>query len=481
MRSLAVGSSVSLLFALGCSEPPPSAPPVDADAGTDAPPDAGPKPEWASGTRLRAVVTTDGVIERFAGFHDSVLDLDCAFRPAADGKVRCEPIVFGAFAYLDAACTQRVFTQSTTCNAGPPPKWASYDDPACGARHVIALDAPTNVTSLYQKSGTSCVAAPTGGVVVQPIARELAPTELVAATVDRAPRTEKLVVSYWDAEDGARGVRAVEGRGARAGTCVGDYLSDHVVRCVPAHAATANGIFADATCSTALGSLAAFNGDECTLPPVAVRRVESDACGVHSRYFEVGATVSGPLYESTSSCGPAAPSPLVRSNHVIGAPIADDSFAPLDYAHDERSPLALGYTVTTGDVRLGGGNFWSSALQKRCEPGLAADDTTRCIPDAGNAAYADAACTVPILPVEQRPGCGVPVPTLARELLEPTATCRNRRARILKVGAKLASAPSYWTKSGASCVAVSASSTDLYATTDEVPATELVPLSRIVK
>lgn len=64
---------------------------------------------WLSGTRLRAVLDAAGDAKRFKVWHDSELDIDCAFSPDSSKVERCLPIVeHGYAAYSDAKCTKAV-------------------------------------------------------------------------------------------------------------------------------------------------------------------------------------------------------------------------------------------------------------------------------------------------------------------------------------------------------------------------------------
>jgi hypothetical protein len=68
------------------------------------------KPEWVSGSRLRARVdTTDDGGRAFAGWYDSMLKGPCTFQIAGDGQRRCLPTVANMASvdgeYSDDHCT----------------------------------------------------------------------------------------------------------------------------------------------------------------------------------------------------------------------------------------------------------------------------------------------------------------------------------------------------------------------------------------
>ena len=117
-----------------------------------------------SGSRIKIInyTTTDGLIMASPNlFHDTQLDLDCAFQTASDGILRCLPTPSAYFypsAYSDAACTLPVaFTAA--CTGGQPPKYAFQSTPqTCPATPdatVYTVGAP--LTTIYTTSGASCV------------------------------------------------------------------------------------------------------------------------------------------------------------------------------------------------------------------------------------------------------------------------------------------------------------------------------------
>lgn len=116
-------------------------------------------PGWESGTRLRAVVIkgSDGS-KQFYRWRDTTLNVDCVFRSASDGKMRCIPwpAAIGGY-FSDASCTSPVALQLH--NSCTPPKYAILTTATCdpsGESEVFSLGqklAPT----VYTKSGANCV------------------------------------------------------------------------------------------------------------------------------------------------------------------------------------------------------------------------------------------------------------------------------------------------------------------------------------
>jgi hypothetical protein len=112
-----------------------------------------PDSEYASsGPRLKAIwqVSEDGARQFQFRWRDTQLDIECSFLTASDGVVRCLPdAIASGDSFLDASCTQRLFTRTAPADACTPPtaSVASHIEPSCGeSRHrlfsVAAIAAP---------------------------------------------------------------------------------------------------------------------------------------------------------------------------------------------------------------------------------------------------------------------------------------------------------------------------------------------------
>ncbi len=102
---------------------------------------------------------TDGS-RTFAGWHDSQLDVDCAFGAASDGNFRCLPYAVSADVYADANCTQPVVEAA----CAPGTKYAyvrTRATAACGGLdrdQLYNLGSAMSVTKVFQKGFQTCVA-----------------------------------------------------------------------------------------------------------------------------------------------------------------------------------------------------------------------------------------------------------------------------------------------------------------------------------
>lgn len=146
-----------------------------------------------SGTRLKVVYATLAGTsqEVFSHFHDTRLDIDCAFAVAADGRLRCVPWPAGAHEVYTAGCTRRGVVTPKTCTLT---RAVSVPTPAvvCGkaGAKVISLIPDPSVTTVDEVGFSSCdaVPLPDGAVFSEP-ARWPTPPWNFARGIARVVRT----------------------------------------------------------------------------------------------------------------------------------------------------------------------------------------------------------------------------------------------------------------------------------------------------
>ncbi|MBK7536586.1 MAG: hypothetical protein IPI49_14705 [Myxococcales bacterium] len=116
-----------------------------------------------SGTRIKMKVlnTPDGA-KVFQGSYDTLRNEECWFVLASDNETRCLPVFGNVVAYVssyfaDSACTTRV-AGAPVCQV---PAYVVEMLTNCPIRWAIYERGP-EVTTLYTKSGSSCVAATPG-------------------------------------------------------------------------------------------------------------------------------------------------------------------------------------------------------------------------------------------------------------------------------------------------------------------------------
>jgi hypothetical protein len=453
----------------------------DASLDTDAAPP--PVPEWRAGSRLHPIVTTNGVVKAWSGFHDNTFDNDCSFMMLEDGALHCAPLAAGGSVYYtDAACTQPVMGYSTLCPHDSP-KYARSTDyvGGCSANRVVELGAATTPASIFSKTGKGCAAYSGPALSYQQVTRTVAPSEMVSGTVSRQNRGPQLAMTYIDGEDGSRQPYGIEDA-TRKGTCIASTANDATLRCLPSVVAYVGPFFGDSACTT----IAAFKpgyADSCNVAPTAVQELLSTACGFSPTFFEPGPKVAGPVYQSASTCDLYVPSATdIDSFYGKGAPIADGSFAALHWVPTSESPLALNRLTVASGESVGRPGFWDAVHHTQCIPTLAADGKTRCIPSGARATYSDSGCTQPILAQTQLPMCTtLTVPTFLNELIVDAA-CGPFKNRVYGVGAKIPTPNVYYAGSPGKCQdAGSTKNMDFYASTPEITATEWVELTNVVE
>jgi len=148
-----------------------------------------------SGSRLKAkyYVGSDGSKE-FAGWHDSMLNVDCGFVPASDGTTRCMPAYPGAalveLYFSDSGCTQALALGTKGCAA---PLYAFQSQAGMGSACVTGFDrifqlGAAYTGALYTGSPASCVTIPSPTTYsLYSLGPEVSPSTFVAATLQTDP------------------------------------------------------------------------------------------------------------------------------------------------------------------------------------------------------------------------------------------------------------------------------------------------------
>ncbi len=148
-----------------------------------------------SGSRLRAVVYrgADGSQHPTGAWFDTQLGVECTFRTASDGQIRCVPsaLPFEPTLFQTAQCAGPVALLLTACGGAEFDFFSLPQEGVCspaprlyrkGAAYQ-KVDTPPDL--LYRNSPAGCAERPLQpGEVAYALGDELAPTDLVAATVE---------------------------------------------------------------------------------------------------------------------------------------------------------------------------------------------------------------------------------------------------------------------------------------------------------
>jgi hypothetical protein len=440
-----VANSLAIMTCFACAEgategsvDPAKTPDADvADGNADSPDLAAiwrDQPMFQSGQRLRArVLDGGGGAAAFIGFRDLELARDCEFAIAADGERRCLPVARdGSIYYLDSACTQPVYRQSTgtECKDSVAPYVIHVSASAACAR-----DQRTRVYSVGgQRAGAVAYAAVSGGCepvglvdCLHTVAEE-APGQFARATIATEAVGTGFAIEWAESEDGARAISALRDTvhdvlcslqsEIRSDTCL--PLSAAQVR---GGAAEASGsLFGDVACSESRAVLD-IGRDACTPASIAVVREQNECGASQATAYELGSAIDVAYAKNGSGCLRFSP-PAGQKVYALADPLQLDTRPALQLARGGTERLAVRYYATASGtpVQYDALQFYDSKLSRVCERRVMADGTRRCVPVGGSAAiepagpFRDADCTEPLVAVPQANVAGVcsPAPEYAQ-------------------------------------------------------------------
>ncbi len=259
----------------------------DPDAALDAETFAPPPAAFASGTRLRPIRQQVGDVDRLAGWHDMLLDLDCDFMDTPMG-LRCMPTAVGSTNLTaDPACTVPLAASPgfAVQGCGATPGYI-YD-----VRAKKAFSITPHADTAYIASGGGCAPRSAPELALFDIGPEVAVTLFVGSHEEQTAGRE---FSYLEtvADDGARVRQSTVVNNATGKRC--DWLDTNIDerRCVD-DAVTGTVAYTDAACS-----------DEVLLTGAVAANIvvqQPTLCDDNPRILEAGAAYSGPLFQRDGS------------------------------------------------------------------------------------------------------------------------------------------------------------------------------------
>lgn len=390
----------------------------------------------SDGTRLKArwLETPDGQ-RSFAGWYDSLLQIDCTIARLADGELRCMPrgLSDGSTVFADAACLRRaVISPRGSCETERYAHDSDSSDPCQPHFKVYVLGERETAREFFLKRETTCSAAfrVSTGLAFQELGAELPP----ATFVRMQPRSEVPVTAddplqlvVLEGEDGARddgGWQLVRS----SATCGQTMLDDGRWHCVPS-GATADGDFADASCAQALVRFFAA-----CAPPAVARLPSPDRCQPRRQLYEVGPRIESPFrIQFGGRCLAGKPHPGLEYRSV-GAPLPDHTFPVLE-TRLSSSPgrLRRRHFVAPGG-RARHDDWFDSVRNEPCAPELL-EGQYRCAPASQSFQYlfSDERCTQPLHGPDS-PACASPMPRYVTVTPEPGGCQPNRS--LYAIGAR---------------------------------------------
>jgi hypothetical protein len=357
--------------------------------------------DFVSGSRLRARYdVVDGVVEVLAGWHDVILDADCAFEDqdgahvGPGGTSYCVPDGVARHRqdvgpYLDKACTMPVAAKPM---AGPATYAMVEPNDACAtAPEVHRALPPMTRRTFARDGGGACVAS--GSASVQALG-ELAPADtFVRAVEDVELRPARIGVRVLVGSDGSRhtigGYDVVRGEAARVGA-----TPDGTRRWLPARPAFVGAgepLFVDASCTVQAASKI---GRTATCPLTAVIALEG-LCGT-GKLFALGEALGSVFRLDAKGACVAGPAGSVLA-YRLGAPIDDGSYEPVVATDVGTSRVRRRGQGALGDTPVTWTDLIDAATSEPCAVYPIADGSLRCLPaaSAGVAFFADPGCSEP--------------------------------------------------------------------------------------
>jgi hypothetical protein len=432
---------------------------------------------WLSGTRLRAVLDVAGSAKLFKTWHDTLLDIDCAFAIDANNVERCLPIPDAYAVYADDKCTKPIVILNPGASTPPyvPEPWQPF---TCG--HGISyftVGADTTATTGFSNQTGTC--AMNGEIAATQIVKRLGTavpeTTFVAATKTvQEPRDDRLSANVRYAEDGSRQVTShfdLE----RQAVCNPRQHQGDGYACIPEDRAYVEVFFSDKACKVPAAYHPAYAQQVCGHEPAIIQNSSPDFT---DGYFEIGKQVAGTIYSSDGpNCDPfVSPGDPDATYFSVGKEVPWSQFPPLSSKNEGGGRIAINVLRGSGDELVSREEFFDTMLETACGVGQTADSKMRCIPRApwNISQFADSKCTAGLFVVS----AGDPLP-MGLDFLAANAPTGG--VVIYRIGAKTSVPAKAWSLNGLDCQEAAVFDTnDYYATTALAP-TELAPVTREVE
>ena len=434
---------------------------------------------FRSGSRLRAILESAGSVQRFVGWHDTQLGIDCQFALDAEGTERCLPQDgFGGTAYSDANCKNRAALIPTKLGKPAYALDSAYQFVCGKGPQVLAVGKALAITQTYSEQNGQCL--PDSFTVpadqsVYALSAAVPPSAFVAASeIVREARDARLSANVRVASDGSRETVSFFDRQRNAECNLREHQGADF-GCVPEARAYENFYFSDAKCSAQVAYHPGYAQQVCGRIPTIV---EHTAPFFTDTYFEVGAAVTTGVFSNFGEgCMPYTPNvTLGYSYYALGKAVAWEAFAQASSANEGVGRLKQNTLRNAGGLVLSRLEFYDSTLETRCRATLAADLDTRCLPTdtVSTNQFADAECKQPLFEVPT--GGAAPKASDFIEAYLPTGGLG-----IFKLGPLLSAQVSPHQTNGPDCVATTLPQNyDVY-TTVTVPASDMVQVTRSVE
>ncbi|HVY48143.1 MAG TPA: hypothetical protein VHB21_19780, partial [Minicystis sp.] len=350
-----------------------------------------------------------GDAKLFLGWHDAKLDVDCSFRKAEDGALRCMPWSTGVVVFRDPGCTSAIWINEEGETATP--KFVPGDaEPAAAcaqadlAYPIYAVHEEVQPGQRYRPTKSGGCEAVALDMGVQTFAVEkLAPAELVKGETSTVPLTAEFAVTELKAEDGAEGLTGIVDA-ARGVTCDATEMADGTLRCVPQDDGSSVAYVAyaeDASCMDRLAYRVVDASLSCPTPTIAFAYPPTGSCASWL-LFAVGDEVNPTtLYHGDqpgkADCALEQEIPPDHQFFHVGAALDVTKLPAVSVVPASNGEqLTLGW-YQTSDVRIEPAGLWDEKLGAACTETMLCKAGNRCVPATAfidfETYYRDTACT----------------------------------------------------------------------------------------
>ena len=407
------------------------------DSGSpDAAVDAGPPPISSvvtSGSRLEGKWFETPGLSRLESIHDNVLGLDCAWKTAADGALRCLPtnVAYAAnksgLAYSDMNCQTPVYQVYSSDCAPSAGQYVTQGAETCPAgEHVFAIGvtiSPPTTTYFLDSMGQCAYPQPPPAGATFYTLTEATPSTFVSGNEVTGSPSDNLAAVTVTGGDGSTTFETLRYTTNSSADCTYATATDNTLRCLPStDAAPDPGEFSDINCSVPAVTGATMS---CTSIPFATTTPLS-GCPLAKTVYDVGALT--PTLYKVFADGCSADSVNGPTFFALGGVVSPASFTPgvrsVTPSSNRLSPRVVTAGSLTVDSVAGYASgfaeapvYYDNQRDEACIPAYASDSTLRCLPipvddissmaNVFSVAFADPGCSMTIA-VATAVGCNLP-------------------------------------------------------------------------
>lgn len=370
-----------------------------------------------------------------SGWFDTVMKVDCSFRLAMDGALRCLPPTVSTNdfdrGFSGGTCSgaallvdKRDASAKDTC---PTPKYfVSTDDSVCPPKfRVEPIGAANNAASYRYQEGDQCQTSSASSFAVFDLGPESAPTEWVKGTVANEAPLDGLSAAFVVGEDGSSGFFGwVDTKHSNA-PCGFSNAADGQSRCLPFDnwGIVWEDLFTDTNCT----SFAAAGLYSKCQSGFGRRYDDRGSCNPKFSIHPIVAPYGGgEVFRGTTGSCVGQSVGGDDAYYTTGPEIPATEFSSLKSGDPVGSLRLKRSRSTTSGGWVTGGGFYDSVRSEACSFTIAKDGKLHCMPTGPQPVgyyFADDQCSVPLYRVYEQ--CGAVVPKYGRDVDRTTCPARH--------------------------------------------------------